>query len=282
MTRAPRPMPPAPLRRTTVGLIGAGNMGQALLRGLLRAGVAPSRLLVVESNPSTARRVRQAWRVASASLQDAVRRCAILIVAVKPQDIRPVLDAIALASRTQRRKPLVLSIAAGVTLSALQRHAQGLPVIRLMPNLPAKVGCGITALAAGRLASVSHRALAKAVFGSVGDVVDVPERMFDVVTAISGSGPAYFFLIFKALRDAGARAGLSASVSQRLAVRTALGSARLVEQTHADLERLIKQVASKRGTTEAALNVFQRRGLAGVIGAGVAAAARRSRELSRG
>ena len=151
-----------------------------------------------------------------------------------------------------------------------------------MPNLPAKVGCGITALAAGRLAGAPHRALAKAIFTSVGEVVEVPERMFDVVTAISGSGPAYFFLIFKALRDAGVRAGLPASAAQQLAVRTALGSARLVEETHADLAALITQVASKRGTTEAALKVFERRGLAAIIGAGVAAAAKRSRELSRG
>lgn len=270
------------LKGRTIGIIGAGNMGQALLRGLLRAGVASRRLLVVEAHPAAARRVSRSVGVHITTLQALVQRCDVIVVAVKPQDIRPVLEKVAQVSRTQRRKPLVLSIAAGVTLSALQRHAHGLPVIRLMPNLPAKVGCGITALTAGRLANVSHRTLATAVFSSVGDVVEVPERMFDAVTAISGSGPAYFFLILKALRDAGARAGLPVSVAQRLAVRTALGSACLIEQTNADLSVLIKQVASKRGTTEAALKVFQRRRLADIMGEGVAAAARRSRELSRG
>lgn len=270
------------LDRHTIGIIGAGNMGQALLRGLLRAGVPRRRLLVVESDPGAARRVSRALGVQISDVPSLVHHCDAIVVAVKPQDLRPVLEAIALASRTQRRKPLILSIAAGVTLPVLQRHAAGLPVVRLMPNLPAKVGSGITALAAGRLASASQRALARAIFSSVGDVVDAPERMFDVVTAISGSGPAYFFLIFKALRDAGARAGLPASTAQQLAVRTALGSARLVEQTHADLGALITQVASKRGTTEAALKVFQRRKLAGIIGEGVAAAAKRSQELSRG
>ena len=281
MTPAPRPLPPAPLRRTTVGLIGAGNMGQALLRGLRRAGVAPHRLMVVESNPAAARRVRLDVRVQVTDVQALARRCDVIIVAVKPHDMQLVLDALALACRTQRRKPLVLSIAAGVTLAALQRRAKQLPVIRLMPNLPAKIGCGITAVAAGRWATGSHRALAKAIFSSVGDVVELPERCFDAVTAISGSGPAYFFLIFKALRDAGGRAGLPAPAAQRLAVRTALGSARLVEETGADLAALIQQVASKRGTTEAALKVFQRRRLASIIGEGVAAASRRSRALSR-
>lgn len=270
------------LRVKRIGIIGAGNMGQALLRGLRRAGVASRRLMVVEAHPAAARRASRSFGVQVTDLPALVQRCDVIVVAVKPPDIRPVLDALARASRMQRRKPLLLSIAAGVPLISLQRHAAGLPVIRLMPNLPAKVGSGITALTAGRLAGASHRALATAIFSSVGDVVDVPERMFDAVTAISGSGPAYFFLIFKALRDAGARAGLPAATAQRLAVRTALGSARLVEQTHADLAVLIKQVASKRGTTEAALKVFQRRRLADIMGAGVAAAARRSRALSQG
>ena len=270
------------LTRHTIGLIGAGNMGQALLRGLVGAGVPRRHLLIVESDPAAARRVSRLFGVHAVGVQDIVERCDAIILAVKPQDLRPVLELVADAARAQRRKPLVLSIAAGVTLAVLQRHAPGLPVIRLMPNLPAKIGSGVTALAPGRLAGKPHRSLAHAVFASVGVVVHVPERLFDIVTAISGSGPAYFFVILKALRDAGVRAGLPESVAQQLAVRTALGSAQLVEQTRADLALLIKQVASKKGTTEAALRVFERRDLAGVMGEGVAAAAKRSRELSRG
>lgn len=257
-------------------------MGQALLRGLMAAGMPRRHVCIVESDPGAARRAHRTFGVQVVDVQELVQRCDAIILAVKPQDVRPVLGLIAHAAHMQRKKPLVLSIAAGVTISVLQRHAPGLPVVRLMPNLPAKIGCGITALATGRLAGRSHRSLAHAVFASVGVVVHVPERMFDVVTAISGSGPAYFFLILKALRDAGVRAGLPPSVAQQLAVRTALGSAQLVERTSADLALLIKQVASKKGTTEAALKVFERRKLAGIIGAGVAAAATRSRELSQG
>jgi pyrroline-5-carboxylate reductase len=270
------------LGRHTIGIIGAGNMGQALLRGLMRAGAPRRQVFIVESDPGAARRAGRMFGVHAVGVEDLVERCDAIILAVKPQDLKPVLELVAHAATMQRRKPLLLSIAAGVPLSVLQRHAPGLPVVRLMPNLPAKIGSGVTALAGGRLAGRVHRSLAHAIFSSVGVVVHVPERMFDVVTAISGSGPAYFFLMFKALRDAGVRAGLPAPVAQQLAVRTALGSAQLVEETHADLGVLIKQVASKKGTTEAALRVFARKDLSGIIGAGVAAAAKRSRELSQG
>ena len=256
-------------------------MGQALIRGLLRAGVPSGRVLVVEADASTRRRVRRAFRVRGAVLEEMAKRCDAIIIAVKPQDLPPLLEQLAHGLRARRPAPLVISIAAGVRLAALEGRLGGAPVVRVMPNLPAKVGCGMSAVAAGRAARAPHLALARAVMGCVGEVVELPERLFDAVTAISGSGPAYFFLVFKALRDAGARAGLPARVAQRLALRTAAGSVALAEASTQPLEDLIAQVASKRGTTEAALRVFARRRLAGIIEAGVAAAVRRSRALSK-
>ena len=261
-------------------MIGAGHMGQALIRGLLQAGVPSGRVVVVEADASTRQRARREFRVRGAPLDEVAKRCDVIIIAVKPQDLPPVLDQLACGLRTRGRQPLVISIAAGVRLAALEGRLSRVPVVRVMPNLPAKVGCGISAIATGRAVRAPHLALARAIFGCVGEVIELPERLFDAVTAISGSGPAYLFLIFKALRDAGSRAGLPTSVAQRLALRTAAGSVELAETSHQTLEDLIAQVASKRGTTEAALNVFRRRRLAEIIEAGVAAAIRRSRALS--
>jgi pyrroline-5-carboxylate reductase len=270
------------LARATIGLIGAGNMGEALIRGLLAAGVSSKRLLVVEANPSALRRITRRYHVEASTLDRAATRADVVIVAVKPQDAFPVLvELSALFHARGLRRPLVVSIAAGLTIRALERHLGRTAVARVMPNLAAKVGCAVSAVAMGRWATPSHRALAKAIFRCVGEVVELPERSFDAVTAISGSGPAYFFLIFQALREAGVRAGLPRSVAEHLAVQTALGSARLVVSLREDVDRLVAQVASKKGTTEAALEVFRRRGLASILHDGVAAARRRSRELSR-
>ncbi len=254
-------------------------MGAALLGGLLANGVPASRVLIVESRSSVAKRIAGQYHVAVSSLDEAIRRADVVVLAVKPQDMAPVLAACRSAS-TSGAKPLIVSIAAGLTLASLARALGRGPLIRVMPNLPAKIGSGVSALAYGRGVSTAHRAMGRAMFGCVGDVVELPERLFDVVTAVSGSGPAYVFYFLRALRDAAVEGGIPKPVAERLALRTVLGSAKLLDALALDADTLIQQVASRRGTTEAALKVFDRRGLARVIRAGVAAAARRSRELS--
>lgn len=264
----------------TVAVIGGGNMGQAIVGGLIKSGVSASRVIVVEAKAPQAAAVSRRFGIRRATLEDAARRGDAIVIAVKPQDVVPVLDGLRAAWSTRRTAPLVISIAAGLTIAALARRLGNTPVVRVMPNLPAKVGCAMSAVAAGKRVTRSQRALAVAIFRSIGDIVELPERLFDVVTAISGSGPAYFFLILQALRDAGVRRGLPKPVAERLAVQTALGSVAVFRSAGEELEALIAQVASKRGTTEAALKVFRVRGLARLIDAAVGAAARRSKELS--
>ena len=269
------------LRRVTIGVIGAGNMGEALMKGLRAAGLSGRRLLVCEARAALRQRVVRRYGVTAATLSELAIRSDVVILAVKPQDIQPVLGMLARSLPVRSRaRVLVISIAAGLTLRALERRLGRCAVVRVMPNLAAKVGAAISAIAAGRWATAAHRAIARDIFACVGEVVELPERLFDAVTAISGSGPAYFFLIFQALRDAGVRAGIPRAVAQRLAVQTALGSAQLVKGSTDELEALIMQVASKKGTTEAALKVLRRRDLAGTLHAGVLAAVKRSKELS--
>ena len=258
-------------------------MGQALLSGLREAGVPGTHLLVVEANGAKRRLVARRYQVRCSTAERLAPACDVILLAVKPQDTAPVLASLgaAMAHQAVARRPLILSIAAGLRIASLQRTLGRCPLIRVMPNLPAKVGCGISAIAAGRWATPAHRRLARAIFESVGEVVELPERCFDTVTAISGSGPAYFFLIFQALRDAGRAGGLPKSVAQRLAIHTALGSSLLAKQSTDALETMMAQVASKKGTTEAALKVFARRKLADILKAGVRAAQRRSQELTR-
>ncbi len=269
------------LSRTRIGVIGAGNMGQALIKGLLHAGLPVTRLLVVEQHPETRRSVENRYHVVSVTLEVLAKRCPVIILAVKPQDAKTVLLALrqAVAAKASA-KPLLISIAAGLPTRALERVLGQRPVIRVMPNLPATVGCAMSVITPGRWATSRHRAIARAIFASVGDIVELPERLFDVVTAISGSGPAYFFLFFQALRDAGVQGGMPKAVAQQLAVQTALGSVKLVAETSEELDTLIDRVASKRGTTEAALRTFRQRHLTKTIQAGVVAAAKRSKELT--
>lgn len=269
------------LPRTRIVIIGAGNMGQALLKGLLQAGAPAKRLLVVEQQPETRRSAEHRFHVAAVSLETLATRCPVIILAVKPQDAKPVLMALRHATAAKpTAKPLLISIAAGLPTRALERVLGRAPVIRVMPNLPAIVGCAMSAVTPGRWATSRHRAIAKAIFSSVGEVVELPERLFDVVTAISGSGPAYFFLFFQALRDAGVQGGMPKAIAQRLAVQTALGSVKLVADSGEELEALIDRVASKRGTTEAALRTFRQRQFVKAVQAGVVAAAKRSKELT--
>jgi pyrroline-5-carboxylate reductase len=262
-------------------VLGAGNMGRALIGGLLRHGMRPEQISVGERHEAARTALsRDLGIAASADNASAVGKADLVVLAVKPQDAGAVLAP--LAGPLQRRRPVVLSVAAGVRVHALQGWCgAGVPVIRAMPNRPALVGAGVTGLFAPAQVDASGRALAAQVMQSVGEVVWVAtEDALDVVTALSGSGPAYFFLLAEAIARAGVALGLPEDTSRRLSIATLHGAGLLAQGSDGDLSRLRAEVTSKGGTTEAALRILQAAGFDELIGRAVESAAHRSREIA--
>jgi pyrroline-5-carboxylate reductase len=262
-------------------VLGAGNMGRALIGGLLRHGMRAEQIAVGESQEGARVKLsRELGITATADNAAAIGRAELIVLAVKPQDAGSVLTP--LAPQLQQRRPVVLSIAAGVRIETLRRWCgPGVPVIRAMPNRPALVGAGATGLFAPAGIAGSHRAMAGEIMQSVGEVVWVAtEDALDVVTALSGSGPAYFFLLAETLAQAGASLGLEPEAARRLSIATLHGAGLLARGGDGDLARLRAEVTSKGGTTEAALRTLQAAGFDGLIARAVEAAARRSRELA--
>ena len=255
-------------------------MGEALTKGLRARGVAGSRILISDVRAQRLAALRRRYGVRVTQDNAALTKTSsIVILAVKPQEMAGVLRVCAAAA--YRAPSLYISIAAGVTLDVLQRGlGRRAAVVRAMPNTAARIGAAITALAASRRVSIAQRKQAALICAAMGDVIEVPERWLNAVTAISGSGPAYFFTLVRAMREAGRKVGLPSSVAQQLAVATAWGSARLLAETQEDPTVLMQQVASKRGTTEAALKVFARRGFDRMVADAIRAATRRAKELS--
>jgi pyrroline-5-carboxylate reductase len=262
-------------------VLGAGNMGRALIGGLLRHGMRPEQIAVGESHEAArATLSRELGIAATADNVAAIRQANVIVLAVKPQDAGAVLSP--LAPQLQQRSPVILSIAAGIRIETLHGWCgAGVPVIRAMPNRPALVGAGATGLFAPAEVAAAHRAMAAQIMQSVGEVVWVAkEDALDVVTAVSGSGPAYFFLLAEAMAKAGADLGLPADAAQRLAIATLHGAGLLAHASDGDLARLRAEVTSKGGTTEAALNTLQSASFNDLVGRAIEAATRRGRELA--
>jgi pyrroline-5-carboxylate reductase len=263
-----------------LAFLGGGNMGRALISGLLRRGTRPERICV--SDPLAQARdtlVRDLGITATADNAAAVADADLIVLAVKPQNAADVLTP--LRPLLQQRHPLLLSIAAGVRIAALTRWCgPAVPVARAMPNRPALVGAGITGLYAPDGLDVQARAAAEQVMSAVGEVVWVgDEDAIDTVTALSGSGPAYFFLVAEILAQAATDLGLPPDTARRLAVATLHGAGAQAHLSDGDLERLRLEVTSRGGTTEAALRTLKERDLAGTLTAALRAAAARAREL---
>ncbi|MDR7520497.1 MAG: pyrroline-5-carboxylate reductase [Armatimonadota bacterium] len=263
-----------------IGFIGAGNMAEALIRGLRTAGVDGSRILA--TNRSRRERLdalREAWGIMTTPHKAEVSGAAdVLILAMKPAD----LDQAMTELRPHiRQGHLVISVLAGVRCASVERYLNGTPVVRAMPNLSAAVLASTTALAYGRHAGEDARSAARALFDRVGHTVDVSEDAMDAVTAVAGSGPAYVYLFMEALIEAGVQAGLSSEVARILAVQTVFGAAKLVKETGGEPADLRRRVTSPGGTTMAALGVLEARGFKVSIGDAVRQAIRRARELSR-
>lgn len=265
-----------------IACIGGGHMGRALLQALLQAGAARSNLCVGE--PQAAARAvlsRDLGIAAHADNAAAVAGAQLVILAVKPQDALATLTG--LRNAWPANKPLLLSVAAGLPCADLATAAGGLAVVRAMPNRPALVGAGASGLFAPASVGRPERELAERVMRAAGTVVWVAdEAQMDVVTAVSGSGPAYFFLLTEALAAAGVTQGLTADAARALAIATLRGAGELATHSDGDLARLRAEVTSKGGTTAAALEVLDAAdGLRSLLQRAVAAATQRGRELGR-
>jgi pyrroline-5-carboxylate reductase len=264
-----------------IGFIGGGNMARSLIGGMIRNGAAPQNLCVAEPNTALRDALAQDFKIAvHAGNEDAARDAQVLVLAVKPQVMKTVCTG--LRAVAQARKPLVISIAAGIRIDQLQRWlGDEVAIVRCMPNTPALIGAGATGLCANARVSTSQREFAKSILGAAGLTVWVDdEALMDTVTALSGSGPAYFFLLVEALEDAAVRQGLPRETARALAVQTCLGAGRMLTEEGAAPEDLRRRVTSPDGTTEAALLSFTASGFAGIVARAVAAATVRGHELS--
>lgn len=264
-----------------ISFVGAGNMARSLAGGLLANGWEKRNLLLADPDPEQRRSVEQAMGLTAVADNHLVAASAdVLVLAVKPQVLRSV--ALDLAQPVQKKRPLVLSIAAGIRIADLSRWLGGnLPIVRAMPNTPALVGAGSAGLYANPLASQAQRDLAESVLRAVGTVVWLDkEADMDTVTALSGSGPAYFFLVMEALEKAAIELGLDPGPARLLAVETAYGAAKMALEGQEDPALLRARVTSPGGTTERAIKTLQQGGLENLFRDALAAAAERSRELA--
>ncbi|WP_069160632.1 pyrroline-5-carboxylate reductase [Nocardia altamirensis] len=271
---------------TRIAVIGGGRIGEALLAGLLESGRLAKDLVVVEPVAERAAQVAERFGVrVTDSVADASVGADLLVVAVKPADVDAVMTALGKAALSDNasvgndRDQILVSLAAGVPTSRLEaKLPAGFPVVRVMPNTPMLVGQGMSVLAPGRYARPQQLELVTDVLGAVGKVVTVAESQMDAVTAVSGSGPAYFFLVVEAMVDAGVGLGLTREVATQLVVQTMVGSAALLDDSDQSPAELRAAVTSPAGTTAAAVRELERGGLRSAFIEALYAAKHRSAE----
>lgn len=261
-----------------VAIIGAGNMGSAICAGLLRScGVDPTSVTVANPGQEKRQRVAQTYGVVTVEHNTDALPADTVFLAVKPAKIVDVASQLAAAGMGDA---LVVSVAAGVSTAKLEEALGGAArVVRVMPNTPLTIGAGMSGVSGGAHASAADVELAYAVFTAMGGAVVVDESKQDIVTAISGSGPAYFELFVQSMAKAGVELGLDYDSSLELALKTMLGTAKMIDETHQDLDAAIAAVSSPGGTTVAALDAMRDGHIEQTIASGVDAAARRSKEL---
>jgi pyrroline-5-carboxylate reductase len=264
---------------TRIAVLGAGKIGEALLAGLLGAGYATDELVFTERHPERAAELTARHGIHGADVPTAAARAEIVVVAVKPQDIAPVLDELGPALRPGT---LVVSLCAGLPTALFERALpEGTPVVRVMPNTPMLVGEAMSAISAGTHATDDQLAVVEKMLASVGRVVRVPESQQDAVTALSGSGPAYFFFLVEAMIDAGILLGLPRQVAADLIVQSAFGAARMLRESTEHPVLLREAVTSPAGTTIAAIRELERHGVRAALIDAIEAARDRSVELGQ-
>ncbi len=270
------------LTSKNLAIIGVGAMGSALVRGLIQSGKLKADQIIASDVDEERLKQLQPFGVQTTNDNKlAVQQSDVALLCVKPQVMDEVLAEISPA--VDPKKHCVISIAAGIPISRLESALpEGTPVVRVMPNTPAQVLAGASAIALGTNATELHRQIAHEIFSAVGLVIDVPEKLIDAVTALSGSGPAYVFVFAEALADAGVNLGLPRAVALKLAAQTLLGAAKMLLETGKHPAELKDMVTSPGGTTIAALSVLERKAFRGAIIEAVAVAHQRAKELAKG
>jgi len=254
---------------STIGFIGGGNMAKSLIGGLITAGITPSDITVTEPDSTQRLTLEQAYKINSSADNDVTLKCDVVVLAVKPQLMKVVCEQLDMSKIGEKQNPvLFISIAAGVRSTDIdnwlnrstsndQNHRQN-AIVRCMPNTPSLLQCGASGLFANAAVSEQQKKLAENIMQAVGLVIWVEtEEQLNAVTAVSGSGPAYFFLMMEAMQHAGETLGLSAEIAQKLVLQTALGAARMAIESDIPAAQLRQNVTSKGGTTEQAIMSFQ-------------------------
>lgn len=259
-----------------IAVLGAGKIGEALMSGLLHGGHHPDELLFTERHPERAAQLTATYGVRAVTVADAAKLADVLVVAVKPQDIEPLLAELAPVVGSAQ---LIVSLCAGLPTALFERRLGDVPVVRVMPNTPMLVGEAMSVMSPGRHASRDHIALVERMLGHVGTVIELPEAQQDAVTALSGSGPAYFFYLVEAMIDGGILLGLPRAVAEKLIVQSAVGSAKMLAESDEHPVILREAVTSPAGTTINAIRELEKHGVRAALLAAIEAARDRSVEL---
>ena len=281
MTKQTDSYEPLAMEKSSIklGIIGGGVMGEAILSRLIIGQIyQPLEVIVSEPQPSRRNFLQQQYGIQVTAENTKVLLADAVVLAVKPQIFGSITQELTdISSRSAQ--PLIISIMAGVTLQQLETAFPQLPIIRAMPNTPATVGAGMTAIALGDRASDTHKQIALQLFSAVGEVVEVSESLMDAVTGLSGSGPAYVAILVEALADGGVAAGLPRNIANQLARQTVKGTLQLLQETNIHPAELKDRVASPGGTTIAGVAALEKAGFRSALIEAVVAATKRSREL---
>jgi pyrroline-5-carboxylate reductase len=263
-----------------LGIVGTGNMGEAILNGLLDNVLKTQDIICVDKSQESLDRIAKAYQVVCFAEMSAIKDCEVVLLAVKPQNMDEVLP---LMGKVISEKTLIISIAVGITSSFIVKNLgiSKAAVVRAMPNTPALVGKGVTGIAKGEFATDAQLTIAKNLLESVGQVVVVNEDQIDVVAAASGSGPAYYFYVTELLIDAAVSHGLSRDVAQVLVENTFVGSSALFENSEDDVVELRRKVTSPKGTTQAAIEFLESKDLKSIWQNALGAAIKRAEEISK-
>jgi pyrroline-5-carboxylate reductase len=281
MTKQTDSYEPIAMEKSSIklGIIGGGVMGEAILSRLIIGQIyQPLEVIVSEPQPSRRSFLQQKYGIQVTAENAKVRSAAAVVLAIKPQIFGTVTQELA-DTLNRDAQPLIISIMAGVTLQQLETAFPQLPVIRAMPNTPATVGAGMTAIALGNYASDNHKQIALQLFSAVGEVVEVSESLMDAVTGLSGSGPAYVAILVEALADGGVAAGLPRTIANQLAQQTVKGTLQLLQETGIHPAELKDRVTSPGGTTIAGVSALEKAGFRSALIEAVVAATKRSQEL---